>query len=221
MNIGKWKPKELSTTQSAAVNWIKAGAFVVILGVVIYSEFMFLSIIGVALPDGANRYLAIIGAVATGMSVLILLAAKLWWVTPGNQEIFSWCFMGFEVAVMAMNDMLGYQLHFGPVTGWLAGWQAITPASPLLALVGWIMMLFFDTAQAEKHADMDLAAKKNKKEREYIKAAHEAEMELRNDHLSMVTEQLRDAIKSQAAQARIQQHALRVVDRVLTDASGI
>lgn len=223
MNVGNGlkRVKEMSENQSAGVGWLKFLAFVIILAVVVYSEYMFLSIIGIALPQGNNRFLAIVGAVATGMSVIVLLGAKLFWVTPGSQFIWSWAFMGLELGVMTMNDILGYALHLGPVDATLSWWQSVTPASPLIALLGWILMLFFDATQREKQKDMELVAKKQKKEREYLQAAHESEMDLRTDHLNMVTEQLRDAIKSQEAQARIKNHAARMVDRVLTDVSGI
>lgn len=215
------KARELSENEQAAVGFIKFFAFLIVVGVVIYSEYMFLGIIGGILPDGISKVAAVIGAVATGASVLCLIGAKLFWVTPGAQIIFSWLFMGIEVAIMFMNDTLAYALHNGHVTGVFASWLQITPASPVFALVGWVIILLLDRSQRERHRDMEMEAKIAKSERKYIEAAHAAEMELRNKHLDQVTSRLQDVMASDAIQQQIMAHAERMVARVLTDVSGI
>lgn len=222
-NLKFWQSNndERGETSLAAAGFIKFIVFIIIIGVVIYSEFMFISIIQVALPGGLGKSLALVGAVATGASVLTLVAAKLLWITPGGQLLWAWIFTGIEIAVMLMNDILAFALHQGPVTDQLAWWLQVTPASPVIALVGWILVLMLDTAQRERHRDQELEAKKNKAERRYKEAAHKAEMDLRADHLNQVTGKLQDVMQSTAIQQQIQGHAEKMVARILTDVSGI
>ncbi len=221
-NLNFWKASdEPGENAKAAAGIIKVIVFLILIGVVVYSEYMFIGIISVILPDGVNKIGALIGAVATGASVLTLVAAKLLWITPGGQMVWSWIFTGCEVFILILNDMLAYALHYGAATGILAGWQQITPASPVFALIGWILILLLDRAQRERHRDMELEAKKAAAERKYKEAAHRAEMELRGNHLNQVTGRLQEVLSSDAIQMQIMRHAEQMVARVLTDVSGI
>ena len=213
--------EDLSENQLAGITAIKLLGIGIIIAVVVYSEFLFLGIINVILPEGVVRFGAVAGAVATGISVVVLVGAKILWVTPGGQMLWSWTFMILEVAILALNDMLAYALHQGPVSGVLASWQAIMPAGPLMAMLGWIFMLFLDSSQVERHKDMELEAKRAKSERRYKEVSHRAEMHLKHAHLNQVTSRLQDVINSPEIQARIVAHAERMVDQVLTDVSGI
>lgn len=221
-NLNFWKSSdEPGENALASAGIIKVIVFLILIGVVVYSEYMFIGIISVILPDGVNKVGALIGAVATGASVLTLIAAKLLWITPGGQMVWSWIFTGCEVAILILNDMLAYALHYGAASGFLAGWQQITPASPVFALIGWILILLFDRAQRERHQDMELESKKARAERRYKEAAHKAEMELRGNHLNQVTGRLQEVLASDAIQQQIMKHAEQMVARVLTDVSGI
>lgn len=215
------KTKQLSENQKSIGGFIKFGVVLIIIGVVLYSEIMFLGIISVIFPQGVLRLGAIVGAVATGMSVLALYAGKSHWFTPGSQLLAAWIFTGVEIAILVMNDILAYSLHNGHVDGYLALWQSVTPASPVVALVGWGVILFLDRAQQERHKDMEMEAQKADKEREYTIAAHDAEMSLRSSHLAQVTAQLENVMASDAVQRQIAEHAQRMVARVLTDVSGL
>lgn len=220
-NFLKNKPTSRSQNMSAAEIWMKVGAFIIVLAVVVYSEYLFIGIIIDILPTGINMIGAITGAVATGASVLALIGAKLVWIRPGSQYIWSWVFMGMEVVILGLNDMLAFALHAGHVTGFLAGWESITAAGPLAAMVGWIFIIFLDLAQVERQKDLELESKRLDAERKYTEAAHTAEMGLRHDHLNQVTARLQDVMNSDAIQMQIAEHAQRMVAKVLTDVSGI
>lgn len=211
----------LSENQKAAANFIKFFVVLVILGVVVYSEIMFIGIVGVLFPTGVLRIAAIIGAVATGASIMLLYAGKSHWFTPGSQLIAAWIFTGMEVTVMVLNDILAYSMHGGTVDSYLQIWQEFTPASPVIALVGWVIITYLDVSERERHKDMEMEAQRNQAEREYTIAAHEATITLKEQHLKQVTARLQDVLSSDAVQAQIAQHAQRMVAQVLTDVSGI
>lgn len=210
-----------SVNMTTAEKWIKLGAFFIVVAVVVYSEYLFIGIIIDILPTGVGMIGAIMGAVATGASVLALIGAKLVWIRPGSQYFLSWAFMAVEVIILALNDMLAFALHNGNVPAWLALWESITAAGPLAAMVGWIFIIFLDTAQVERQKDLELESDRKDAEREYVVAAHTAEMELRHNHLEQVTARLQDVMASDAIQIQIAEHAQRMVAKVLTDVSGI
>lgn len=217
----KNKLMELSENQKAATGFIKFFVILVVLGVIGYSEFMFLGIVSVLFPTGVAAVGAIIGAVATGCSVALLYAGKGHWFTPGAQLLAAWIFTGVEVVTLIMNDILAYALHSGHVDGYLGLWQAITPASPVFALIGWIVITYLDIATRERHRDLEMEARKSAKDREYKELAFNAEMEVKTEHLSQVTEYLKDVMASATVQAQVQMHAQRMVAGILTDVSGI
>jgi hypothetical protein len=212
---------ELSENQKAATTFIKFFVVLVVLGVIGYSEFMFLNIVSVLFPTGIAAIGAIIGAVATGCSVALLYAGKSHWFTPGAQLLAAWIFTGVEVCTLIMNDVLAYAIHDGNVDSWLAIWQTITPASPVFALIGWIVVTNLDTSTQERHSEMEMEARKSAKDREYREMAHAAEMDVKTEHLNQVTEYLKDVMASAPVQAQIQAHAARMVAGILTDVSGI
>jgi hypothetical protein len=153
--------------------------------------------------------------------VIALYAGKSKWFHPGPQLIAAWIFTGVEVAVLILNDILAFSLHNGTVDGYLALWYAITPAGPVIALVGWGIILYLDPARAEKHLDMQIERKKADMERNYELAAFHAQMQIRTSHLNQVTAQLDNVMSSPAVQRQIAEHANRMVAQVLTDMSGI
>ena len=212
---------ELNANQKASTGAVKLVAFLIVLGVVIYSEVMFLGIISVLFPDGILRVGATMGAIATGASVLALYWGKSRWFSPGEQLIAAWTFTGVEIAIMILNDILAFSLHNGHVDGYLALWYQVVPASPVVALVGWVIITYLDRSRRKFHQDLEMSEKREDMERDYTLEAFKAHMKLKTNHLQQVVARLDDALASPHVQAQIDEHAKRMVAGVLTDVSGI
>src|SRR5690349_16600689 len=100
----------LSKNQQAAQGAIKFASALIIVSVVFYAEIMYLQVVSTAFPNGIFRGLAVFGAVASGLSVLVLVLAKLFWFPPGGQTIWSWCFTAIETLILVLNLILSFEL---------------------------------------------------------------------------------------------------------------
>ncbi|HEX3642930.1 MAG TPA: hypothetical protein VHV10_16725, partial [Ktedonobacteraceae bacterium] len=180
-------PHQPSANNLAIVGSIKAFAVFIIVAAVIYSEILFLGIIGSLFPSGPLAIGAMIGAVTTGMSVLALCLGKSHWFRPGMQLVVAWIFTVVEVGVLIANDILAYQLHTGAQLDQFTGtWKLFCVATPALSLVGWILLFFFDPNRAIMHKRMELEDRQAKGKVDLDTAVHEKAMHFHYRAISMV-----------------------------------
>src|SRR5436305_8281979 len=127
--VNKLKGVKLSSNQQAIRGLAILFAVLVIVGVVGYSEVMFLQVIGRAFPDGFFKVVAMMGGVATGLSVLTLLLAKAYWFRPGSQLVAAWVFTCVEVLILLFNVLLSFALVSGPLKASdpMAVWYGLCP----------------------------------------------------------------------------------------------
>jgi hypothetical protein len=175
------KSSKLSLNQQAIMGLAKLLAILVIVGVVGYSEVMFIQVISRAFPDGVFKIIAMIGGVSTGLSVLTLLLAKAYWFRPGGQEIAAWAFTGVEVLILMLNVLLSFALASGPLktSDPFYTWYTLCPSSPLFALVGWTILIMLDSSQRERHDYMEMEDEVRSAELQHEKSVHAARMKLR------------------------------------------
>lgn len=143
-------------------------------GAVIYGDIMFLQVMGKAFPSGIIGALAMAGAVMTAVSAITLPLALHFWFKPGLQFIWGVIFWFVDVVVLALNSILAFAIASGNITdSWLLVWGELSPATPLVAVLGWGLAFLFDPSQKLMHA----------------KAEHEADL------IDIYAEQMRQAAK--------------------------
>lgn len=128
-------------------------------GAVIYGDVQFLQVMDRAFPnDGVMRALAMAGAVMTAVSALTLPLALHWWFAPGLQFLWGIAFWVLDILALGLNAILAYELAIGRVDPMLATWQMLSPATPLLAVIGWGISFLLDPSQKERHAISEMQA---------------------------------------------------------------
>ncbi len=128
-------------------------------GAVVYGDIQFLSIMNKAFPiDGVLRALAMAGAVMTAASALTLPLALHWWFAPGLQFLWGIVFWVLDILALGLNAILAYQIAEGHVDPLLATWQTFSPATPLLAVIGWGLAFLLDPSQKARHARAEMEA---------------------------------------------------------------
>lgn len=136
------------------------GAILAYAGAVIYGDIMFLGVVQVAFPgSGIFQSLAIAGALVTALSALVLPIALHWWFAPGLQFVAGVIFWVVDIAALAMNSILAFQVASGGVIDpWIETWRAWSPATPMLAVLGWGLMFMLDESHKMRHAMAELEA---------------------------------------------------------------
>lgn len=129
-------------------------AVLVYAGAVIYGDLQFLTIMRTTFSEGILGALSMAGAVMVGVSALILPMALHFWFAPGLQMVWGYIFWAFDIAVLAMNSILAYALVAGggEMDALLATWSMVSPATPLIAVIGWGIAFLLDPSNAMHQA---------------------------------------------------------------------
>jgi hypothetical protein len=213
---------KLSLNQEAVAAFARVLVAVIIVSVIGYAEVMFLQVMSRVFPDGILKLVSMLGAVATGASVLVLLVAKSYWFRPGKQLVFAWIFTGAELVVLVLNVILSFTLSSGQVSdNYLSIWYTFMPASPILALLGWIIILHLDQEQQERHAELELEVEQREAERKHQRAVHQARMELKNAFLKSHVTYLQEEVNSPELQRQIQIGASLLAARELSELTNM
>lgn len=212
--------RETANEKGAAgiIFWI---IFLIILASVGYSEVLFLSIVTPLFPDGLLRGVAILGAITTGASIVMMFFAKRYHARPGAQLLFSWIFMFVEMIVLVLNDILAQEQHAHHVDAYLNTWSSFAPAVPVLALVGWMLYTYLDPERKQKHALMEMADEKHESQVTFARAQHRAQMQLQHMALNAHTNYLTQAIYSVPMQDTLQQGAYSSTANWLSGFTGL
>jgi hypothetical protein len=213
---------KLSLNQEAIAAFARVLVALIIVGVVGYAEVMFLQVMSRVFPDGILKIVSMLGAVATGASVLVLLVAKSYWFRPGKQMVFAWGFTGAELVVLVLNVILSFALDGGHLSdSYLSVWYTFMPASPILALLGWILILHLDQAQQDRHAELEIEVEQRQAEREHQRAVHQARMELKGAFLKSHMTYLQEEANSPELQRQIQLGASILAAKELSELTGL
>jgi hypothetical protein len=145
-----------SRTEKALKQLAVAMAALTYAGAVIYGDVMFLQVMNHVFPtDGVLRVLAMAGTVMTAASAIALPVAMHWWFAPGLQTVWGVLFWLLDIAVLGLNSILAYQVMNGLPT---TAWQILSPATPILAVVGWGVAFLLDPSQQRRHAIAEMQA---------------------------------------------------------------
>lgn len=208
-----------TSNSKAIVGAVKFFAALIIVGSVLYSEILFLGIISVLFPAGILLVGASIGAVTTGMSILVLCLGKSHWFRPGYQLIAAWTFTLVEVAILIMNDVLSYAIHSHATDSWLLTWKSICPAAPVFSLVGWILIFYFDPQRAIRHKQMEMVDTVAKAQIDFESMMHEKAMAMQRKAAAMVEAQLEKNIETKILPF-IEQAATKFTAKIASQLTG-
>lgn len=212
----------VSASEVGASKVIKFFVWLVVVGVVTYSEVLYLGIIGDLFPPGVMYVACLLGAFCTGISVLCLYAGKSHWFRPGVQLIAAWGFTVVEVTILIMNDILAQVLHQGQsIDQYLSLYHFVVPAVPVVALVGWGILFAVDPAQKIKHAHMEMEDEFAMQELEFQREQFAAKMEVRRQAMGYMKEQLAAEIASSTSISQLQQGANRAANDAIKQLTGI
>lgn len=134
------------------------GAALTYCGAVIYGDIMFISVMHTAFPDGLLGTLATAGAVMTAVSAITLPLALHYWFAPGSQFLWGILFWLVDVSALALNAILAYAVATGQSDPWVMQWGSLSPATPLLAVIGWGIAFLLDPSHKLRHAQAELEA---------------------------------------------------------------
>ena len=194
--------------------------YVIVLSVVGFCEILYVAMLIPAFPDGLIRSVAIAGACATGASAVVLLVGKLHWFSRGKQAFASWCFVAVETIILTMNVLLAVQLHDGHVAPWLAMWAQFYPAAPIVAFVGWGLILFLDRDNVVRAFQREQADRQQQEEIKFSAMVHRAKMKTKHQSLKIITGYLDEIMESQPNLAALHKTADKIYDNILTEISG-
>ena len=193
-------------------------AVVIILAVAALGDVMYIiEMSKVFTGQGILLTFCYLGAFTSFMAIGYLLLGKSMTFRPGGQMLAAWVVFAAELLIIALNILL----VFNPDrTGFIGAWAYISPATPVLHMLGISLIFFLDPDLAEKHKDMEMQAKLNDADREYQHAVEMAKLNVKRRHLEYTVAELEAAVNSPESLARIQQHALSMNDGLLTQMSG-
>lgn len=217
------KAVELSKNQKAVAGLIKIIAFLVISGVVLYCDIQFIQVMWKTYPDGAAKVFSLIGAVATGASVLALIAAEAYWFSRGPQMLFGWIFTGVEAAISAANVILSFELTGGieKLDQFMAAYLWLCPATPVVAAICWIIIFNLDDGQKARHDHREMQDDIAESNREHAKAVHASQMQLNKRYLESTTQYLDQIADDPRIQAGLQAGAWKFATEQLRQITGV
>lgn len=192
-------------------------AYAIIALVVLYSDVMFVSLMWSAFPGGFLTVAAIGGAFATGISVIALVIGKSHWFRPGGQLIWAWCFTALEIAVSILNVVVSVLSANGGKLGYLSAYLLVAPATPIVALVGWIVILYLDKDRQQLHEEMEMEDDLAGAEREHKRQVHEARMELKRTALEQQKEYLKMHLSSADVQRVLSEGSYEITRGIVSE----
>ncbi len=210
----------LTANRKAVVNICKFFGVVILIGGVVYSEILFLGIVSALFPSGPMAIGAMLGAVTTGASILVLVLAKSTWFRPGTQLAVAWIFTGVEVTILILNDILAYQIHQGGhLDQYMAAWRLFCVAAPVVSVIGWILCFYFDPERAIEHKRMEMEDNQAKSQIDFETKMHHKVLAARYKAADMVGVKLEEKIETQL-NYHLEKAAAKFAAKVASDFIG-
>src|SRR5690349_13471124 len=213
----------VESANTKAVRALMIGlAALVVLSVSGYGTVIYIQLMGRVFPTGPLQMACYMGAAANLVLMLVLLVGKFVWFRPGAHEVASWIVTGVELLVAILNMILAYQLASGnQPTSFLAAWYYLAPISPVFSMVGAIVLIMTSSELRKKHHALEIEEQKERAERDFDLAMHEAEMDVKHQYLGYVKNNLVDELNAPERQIEMKNHASVLVAQVLSGISGL
>src|SRR5579863_8294453 len=143
--------------RGAARGFAKILAVVIVLTVSLFSDVMYvIEMQKIFSKDPMLLMFCYLGAIVGFMSVGYLLLGKSVVFAPGAQMLTAWIVFTAELLIATLNIILVFDSTH---TGFMAAWAFISPATPVMHMLGVAMIYFLDPEMKEKHRDMELRSK--------------------------------------------------------------
>lgn len=209
-----------TANRKAIVGICKFFGAVILIGGIVYSEILFLGIVGALFPSGPMAIGAMLGAVTTGASILLLVLSKSAWFRPGTQLAVAWIFTGVEVAILILNDILAYQIHQGgQLDQYMAAWRLFCVAAPVVSVVGWILCFYFDPQRSIEHKRMEMEDDQARAQIDFETSMHQKVLSARYKAANTVGVKL-EAIIEGSLEHSYRLAAAKLAARVASDLTG-
>jgi hypothetical protein len=214
------KSVQPTANKNAIVGIVKFFAALIIIGGITYSEILFLGIVSSLFPSGPMMIGAMLGAVTTGVSILVLCLGKSHWFRPGTQLIVAWIFTGVEIAVLILNDILAYQIHQGgTLDQYMASWRLFCVAAPVISIVGWVLIFYFDPQRAITHRRMEMEDNQSRSQIDFETMMHRKVMQFQYRSVDMVSSQMEAQIAKKLGPV-VEQAAAQQLARIASQLTG-
>jgi hypothetical protein len=217
----KQRAAELSKNQKALAGLVQIVAYAVIAAVVLYCDIQFIQVMWRAFPDGIVKIFSLIGAVATGASVLALIGAEAFWFSRGPQMLFGWIFTAIEVIISSCNVILSFEMSAGHIDQFMSIWLSICPATPVVAALCWIVVFNLDQSQKARHDHREMQDDIAESDREHERAVHESKMKLKTRYLESTTTYLEQISNDPRIQAGLEAGAWKFAAEELRNLTGM
>ena len=202
----------------AAKGFSKLLAIIIILAVAGFGDVMYIVLMGSKFPAGPLLIMCYLGAFTSFLAVGYLLLGKSVVFRPGGQFLAAWVVFVAELLIIALNILLVFDASPGGV---MAAWSFISPATPVLHMLGVALIYFLDPELKAKHDAMEMQEKVDKAEREVEFLTHTARIELRKRQVAHVSKALEEAVNSAESLAHIQQFGYKLNRELLRELTGM
>jgi len=211
--------KEDGANLKAAKGLTKVIAVVIILAVAGFGDVMYIQAMSSKFPSGGPLLvMCYVGAFTSFLAVMYLLIGKSMAFRPGAQMIGAWVVFVAELLIIALNILLVFTSH---ATGLMGAWAYISPATPVMHMLGVALLYFLDPDLALKHHAMEMHERMQKSEREVEELTHQARIDLRKKQVEHVSKSLEEAVNSPESLSYIQQFGYKINMELLTELTGM
>lgn len=213
-------PDHKDNAGTRGMKWLgRLIAIISILVVAAFGDVMYIVLMSNKFPSGPLLIVCYLGAITSFLCTVYLLIGKSTLFSPGPQMAFSWIVLAVELVLIAMNIVLVFSgSNASQLTEAWSMWVA--PITPVINLVGIIVLYFLDAEQVEKHEDMEMHAELRKQARDYDKAVATAKLALQYKQLDYLTSELERATDNPATLATLRDHANEMSNALLTSLTG-
>lgn len=191
----------------------------IIVAVVALCEIMYIKMMVQGFPDGLIEAVAIVGALATGMSIIALYAGKNYWFSKGHQTWAAWGFTVVEITVLILNVLTAFSYASDP-QGVIAFWKQFYPAGPIIALIGWGFILYLDRENVMRRLQRTMREREHEAEVKYEHLVHKTRMAVKTTSLEIVANKLEQKVQSAENLAALDAIADQIYQGLLGEISG-
>ena len=209
---------EQSAMGKAAKGFGKIIAVIIILAVAILGDVMYIVEMQKVFPAGLLLMFCYLGAFTSFMAIGYLLLGKSVAFRPGGQMLAAWVVFGMELAIIGLNIILAFNPDH---SGFLGVWGYISPATPVLHMLGVALIFFMDPDLKSKHDAMEMQEKMDHSERQVEFETFNARIALRRRQVEHVSKALEQAVNSPKSLSYIQQFGHTLNRELLTELTGM
>lgn len=193
-------------------------AIIIVLAVAILGDVMYIVEMQKVFPSGFLLAFCYLGAFTSFLAIGYLLLGKSVTFRPGGQMLAAWVVFGMELSIIGLNIILAFNPDR---SGFLGVWAYISPATPVLHMLGVALIYFMDPDQKSKHEAMEMQEKMDKSERQVEYETFNARIALRRRQVEHVSKALEQAVNSPESLAYIQQFGYTLNRELLTELTGM